>query len=571
MAQLSALMSAGVVAAGVSAALIAGIDTASADTGSKTRGAAASSADGADRGPRRTDDTAADSGGSDSSNQSDPADADTDTDSADQAEESGDEGAPDGSVDDTDDTADADADDADDAELPDTDSDDAVAPQEPDVTEPAPPSDTAAEPTSAVTEPEQGDGPADTAGEPPAAADDAHIAVPVDSSAAQRVSTALSAPTAVASPPSRTFQDVVQSLMMEIIGAAVRFVSGPPVVPPGSNVTVRSSRLEITEGRSVRADWYYPDAAEPPQRLIYLQHGYLGIGPMYSYTAAWLAERTNSIVVAPTLSSNRYVRDGFWLGDDQVYRATAELLLGDRDALTDSAVAAGFARKYGTDAALPESFMLVGHSLGAGVAAGAAGYYADAVIASGATNRLAGIITLDGAPPADVLPEALDKLDSLGAYIPVLELGAPRDGETRRVDEALNGHRPGHFNGVVLDGGQHLDSMQGGSWLIQYVSYLYQGFPTEQNKSAAQTLIAGWVNDIFAGTIDPSTGACGGDDCDGIYGEPGQAVSVATPQGPATGVVIGVPAAPTSTEFRPLSVSSLVSARSTAVRLTVDV
>ena len=38
---------------------------------------------------------------------------------------------------------------------------------------------------------------------------------------------------------------------------------------------------------------------------------------------------------------------------------------------------------------------MVGHSLGAGVAAGAAGYYADAVIASGATNRLAGIVLLD--------------------------------------------------------------------------------------------------------------------------------------------------------------------------------
>ena len=74
---------------------------------------------------------------------------------------------------------------------------------------------------------------------------------------------------------------------------------------------------------------------------------------------------------------------------------------------------------------------------------------ADAVIASGATSRLAGIVLLDGAPPGDVLPVALDKLEGLGAYIPVLELGAPRDSGPRRVDEALNGHRPGHFNGLV--------------------------------------------------------------------------------------------------------------------------
>ena len=387
---------------------------------------------------------------------------------------------------------------------------------------------------------------------------------------AKRVSAAIAAPTALAAPEPRTLQEVIQSLVTEIIGAAIRFVAGPPTVPPGVNVTVRTSRLEITEGRFVRADWYYPDGDELPERFIYLQHGYRGVGPMYSYTASWLAERTNSIVVVPTLSSNPYVRDGFWLGDDQVYRATAALLLGDRDALTASAVAAGFAKRYGADAALPDRFTLVGHSLGAGVVAGTAGYYAEAVIASGAVNQLAGVITLDGAPPGSVLADALDKLDGLGTYIPVIELGAPReDGSPRRVDAALNEARPGHFNGVILDNGQHLDSMQGGSRAIQLISYLNQGFPTEQNKSAAQTLIAGWINDIFAGRIDASTGACAGVSCTGIYGEPGEAVSVATPVGPATGVVIGTSVAPVTTEFRPLSVISLLSSRSTSLRLAI--
>lgn len=563
MAQLSAWMGAGVVAAGVSAALIAGADAASADTGSDTAGASASAS--ADSG----DDTAAEAGSTDSlgesdADETDDAAEDTDTDAADEAD-----------VDvDVDEEADAVVDDGD---VPESDghakttkrSADARS-AEYDVTEPTTADGTVSEPVavdetaSDATETESAQSSAD---ELSPVADDPSVAA--DPSASQRVSQTLDAPTALAAAPTRTLQDVFQSLMMEIIGAAVRFVSGPPVVPPGSKVTVRSSRLEIEDGRYVRADWYYPEGDETPDRLIYLQHGYLGIGPMYSYTAAWLAERTNSIVVAPTLSSNRYVKDGFWLGDDQVYRATAALLLGDRDALTASAVAAGLARKYGADAALPDRFTLVGHSLGAGVAAGAAGYYAEAVIAGGATNHLAGIITLDGAPPGSVLSEALDKLEGLGAYIPVLELGAPRDGETRRVDEALNGHRPGHFNGVVLDGGEHLDAMQGGSWLIQLVSYLYQGFPTEQNKAAAQTLIAGWINDIFAGRIDPSTGACEGAGCAGIYGDPGQSVAIATPEGPATGVVIGTPAAPTTTEFLPPSVSSLLASRSTAVRLAV--
>lgn len=565
MAQLSAWMGAGVVAAGMSAALIAGADTASAETGSDAAGASASAS--AERGDDAADET--DRTDSPPQDEADGADAEGAEDADEVEDEVEDEVKVGPSEQEEDDAELSDADDDDGASplddgdtATDSTSEDA-APVDDEVSEPI----IADEAPAVVPEAEPAKGlPSEQS---PVAGDLAQPLAAGDSSATQRVSATLDPPAALAAPPARTLQDVFQSLMMEIIGAAVRFVSGPPVVPPGSKVTVRSSRLEIEDGRYIRADWYYPEGTETPERFIYLQHGYLGIGPMYSYTAAWLAERTNSIVVAPTLSSNRYVKDGFWLGDDQVYRATAALLLGDRDALTASAVAAGFAKKYGADAELPDRVTLVGHSLGAGVAAGAAGYYADAVIASGATSHLAGIITLDGAPPGTVLSEALDKLDGLGAYIPVLELGAPRDGETRRVDAALNGHRPGHFNGVVLDGGQHLDAMQGGSFLIQLVSYLYQGFPTEQNKSAAQTLIAGWINDIFAGRIDSSTGACDGDGCAGIYGGPGQTVAVATPEGPATGVVIGTPAAPARTEFQPLSVGSLPSTRSSALRLVI--
>ncbi|BBX67464.1 alpha/beta hydrolase [Mycolicibacterium psychrotolerans] len=547
MAQLSAWMGAGVVAAGVSAALIAGADTASADTGSDTAGATASTSDTTDRGPRASGDAAGESDSADAS--STPQDTDTDTD-AEEAEDADVDEAPDAAEEDVDSDADAGTDsdsttdsasDRDHDAAIDGSSDDeqAVEDDTPELTD-------RDDPGSVDPQPPRPEGSAEEQSASPITPTRPRPVSATNMIAAQRVVAAFTTPTAfttpavLAAPEPRTLQEVIQSLVTELIGAAIRFVAGPPVVPPGVNVTVRSSRLEITEGRFVRADWYYPEGDELPERFIYLQHGYRGVGPMYSYTASWLAERTNSIVVVPTLSSNPYVRDGFWLGDDQVYRATAALLLGDRDALTASAVAAGFARKYGSDAALPDRFTLVGHSLGAGVVAGTAGYYADAVIAGGAVNQLAGVITLDGAPPGSVLADALDKLDGLGAYIPVIELGAPReDGSPRRVDEALNGHRPGHFNGVVLDNGQHLDSMQGGSRAIQLISYLNQGFPTEQNKSAAQTLIAGWINDIFAGRIDPSTGACQGSSCAGIYGEPGEALSVATPVGTATGVVIG--------------------------------
>ena len=580
MAQLSAWMGAGVVAAGVSAALIAGADAAAADTGSSdTAGATAGTSETTERGPRASEDTAGGSDSEDASSDTKDADAeadadedgdtDTDADTNTDADEDDIDEAPDVSEEDADADADTETDSGsdstpvrDDEEAADSSSDDAPAveddaPELTDGDEPTPSAPPAAEPASSTDEKSA---PSST----PTSAPASNVV------AAKRVSAAFATPAALAAPEPRTLQEVLQSLVTEFIGAAIRLVAGPPTVPPGVNVTVRTSRLEITEGRFVRADWYYPEGDELPERFIYLQHGYRGVGPMYSYTASWLAERTNSIVVVPTLSSNPYVRDGFWLGDDQVYRATAALLLGDRDALTASALAAGFAKRYGADAALPDRFTLVGHSLGAGVVAGTAGYYAEAIIESGAVNQLAGVITLDGAPPGTVLADALDKLDGLGTYIPVIELGAPReDGSPRRVDAALNEHRPGHFNGVILDNGQHLDSMQGGSKAIQLISYLNQGFPTEQNKSAAQTLIAGWINDIFAGRIDSSTGACEGAGCAGIYGQPGAAVSIETPVGPATGVVIGTSAAPVTTVFRPLSVVSLLSSRSTSLRLAV--
>ncbi|MGV0815275.1 hypothetical protein ABQF34_25235 [Mycolicibacterium boenickei] len=371
---------------------------------------------------------------------------------------------------------------------------------------------------------------------------------------------AQTSPVLATAAPALSLPEQIQSIVFDFVGVAVTAIAGPPVVPAGSDVTVRSSSLEITEGRTVPADWYYPEGDEPPERIILLQHGFLGVSAMYSYTAANLAERTNSVVVVPTYSSNRFVRDEFWLGDDQVYRATAELFLGDREALTASAQAAGYAGKYGADVPLPETFVLVGHSLGAGVVAGAAGYYADAIKSTGAENHLAGVVLLDGAPPENVLPDALVKLDGLGTYVPVMELGAPK--EIRRVDAALIAHRPDMFNGVVLADGQHLDAMQGGSPLIQLLSYLFYGFSTGPNKAASQTLITGWVDDMFAGRIDASTGTCEGVDCSGIYGEPGQILNLPTPAGPTSAVVIGGSApTPVTTEFQPMLATALVAPR----------
>jgi hypothetical protein len=57
-------------------------------------------------------------------------------------------------------------------------------------------------------------------------------------------------------------------------------------------------------GYDVPADWYFPTGPDPPQGVIWLQHGFLAQGPWYSTTAATLAKKTNSIVVAPSITSN---------------------------------------------------------------------------------------------------------------------------------------------------------------------------------------------------------------------------------------------------------------------------
>ncbi|WP_102141861.1 hypothetical protein [Mycobacterium hubeiense] len=345
-----------------------------------------------------------------------------------------------------------------------------------------------------------------------------------------------SAPKAAAAPPELPSPvEVIGSLVFNVYGAVIKVAVGPPKLPPGSTVTVKSSTLEVADGHVVPADWYYPAGDEPPERMIYLQHGFLASGPMYSYTAAYLAEATNSVVVAPSLTSNPYARDSLWLGGDGMHRAVADLFVGDREALTQSALAAGYAEQYGLDpatAVLPRRVALVGHSLGGGLVAGVAGYMVD----NGTADDLVGVILLDGVPPDGVLPSALTKLAAYekrtGRYIPVREIGAPpnnfNSGST--VNEDLAAARPDRFNGVVLVDGTHMDGMQGGNPLIQFAAYLVAGFPTAQNPPAVQELAVTWLDDWFQGR----TGV--GDDL-----VPGSTIEIETPKGTARGIVIGQP------------------------------
>jgi pimeloyl-ACP methyl ester carboxylesterase len=326
-------------------------------------------------------------------------------------------------------------------------------------------------------------------------------------------SSTMMAPTAAAA-QAPSLINVIGTLIFNLYAFATRVFGGPPVVPPGSTVSVRQSTLEIDcgDGYVVPADWYIPAGAEeqPPTRMIYLQHGFLAAGPWYSYTAATLAEQTNSIVVAPSLTSNFFACDACWLGAAPMQRAVANLFLDDNPALAESALAAGYT------GALPDRVVLVGHSLGGGLVAAAAGYMVD----NETIDRLAGVIMLDGVGMNDAVPTALDKVPDA---LPIYQLGAPSYfwNQFGAASDALVQAREGDFVGFVLAGGSHVDAMQGGNGLIQFSQQLVAGFSQPQNVEAAKILMVGWINEMFGGL-------------DGIHAEPGEVITIDTPAGQAT-------------------------------------
>ncbi|CAN5189536.1 hypothetical protein BH11ACT6_BH11ACT6_60620 [soil metagenome] len=359
----------------------------------------------------------------------------------------------------------------------------------------------------------------------------------------------------------------VGSAVFNLIGAIVQAADGPPVVPAElrDSIRVSSSTLVISPGNEVAADWYYPTHGQPT-RMIYLQHGVLASGPMYSYTAAYLAERTNSVVVATTITSNPFAEGGLWLGGDNMHNAVAQLFLDeDRTALNASLTTATL--RAGTPTLdVPTEFLLVGHSLGGGFAPGVAGHYAEGLVArradgKDAPNHLAGAVLLDAVPFTPIMPNAMARLKQLEQsndgdprdYIPVYEIHAPVNflNSTSTVVPELTAARPGKFNGVVIRGGVHMDGMLGGNPLIQAAAYLVAGFPQPQNPPAVQLLMAGWINDMFAEAIDPVTGRCL-EDCDGIYGAPGSTVVIpsGTSHGNASAVVLDSGSLPAVTATR---------------------
>jgi pimeloyl-ACP methyl ester carboxylesterase len=313
--------------------------------------------------------------------------------------------------------------------------------------------------------------------------------------------------------------NVVGSVVLNMLGVALQVFEGPPVLPRGSTVTVRTSSLTMPDtGQTVSADWYFPNNGDTPTRLIYFQHGFLANSAMYSYTIATLAQQTDSIVVAPSLSSNFLDPKADWIGGTTMQRSVADLFAGNRSALTASASTAA-----GQPITLPMEFVLVGHSLGGGLVTAAAGD----MVANGAIAHLAGVVLLDGVDLNNAAPIALAKLTGVN-YRPVEDISSEPYvwNHYGVMGKELQAARPGQFNGVMLVGGRHIDAMRGGNPLVQFGEYVVAGFSQHQNTAAERVLAAGWINDMFTGQHN------------GIYAAPQQSVQIPTSGGTATAIAL---------------------------------
>ncbi|MGZ8802539.1 MAG: hypothetical protein ACXWZL_07995, partial [Mycobacterium sp.] len=341
------------------------------------------------------------------------------------------------------------------------------------------------------------------------------------------VPTTTSAPVAAAAhhPPSPI--NVIGTVIYNVIAFALRLFDPPPVIPPGSTVTMGRSTLAIPCGcgQNVDARWYFPD--EKPVGVIYLQHGLFRSDANMSALAVQLAERTNSIVVTPTVSSNFFDANGCWINGDPMHQAVATLFTDpQRAALGASATAAAIDAGRllpGESLILPDQFVLAGHSAGGNLVSAVAGYVAED---PAALSELRGVVMLDGVDRDNAIGIGVAKLPEA---VPVYQLASDCSlcNAFGSGTKALEQARPDSFVGVRLTHSSHVDAEGPSSGLL---AGLACGYSKSRNVDAVQIIAAGWINDAFNQNQD-----------DGLYGLAGQEIPVATDHGTATAVVLWKP------------------------------
>jgi hypothetical protein len=278
-----------------------------------------------------------------------------------------------------------------------------------------------------------------------------------------------------------------------------------------TGVKVGFSFLDIPVGPfgyDAPTHWYFPteaDGSVQADGVIYLQHGFGAIGWFYNDLATQLAQRTDSIVVVPTVSSIP-LPGGAWLNGAPMQEAVASLFLGSEPALNISANQAGY---LGT---LPVDFMMTGHSAGGGLATAAGGDYVADLGPNPTDNHLLGVVMFDGVSTSSSDFEAsIAELKTLD--IPDYVVAAPPQAWNAfgATTNELVSLYPDQFVGVELVNGSHVDSMLGGKPLVDFVSQLVTKFSPPGNTAAVYTLASGWINDIYlgAGPTDPVYGVYG--------------------------------------------------------------
>ena len=288
---------------------------------------------------------------------------------------------------------------------------------------------------------------------------------------------------------------------------AAAAVIADPLLPVATNgvtgVQVGHSRLEIPGafiGNTVAADWYFPTQADgtvDAQGVIWLQHGFGARNIFYSALSTDLAQRTNSIVVAPNLSSLPFTFSGGCLICSTSQQAVADVFLDPtRGALVTSAQDAGYT---GDVSELLGAFVLAGHSAGGGFAtATAADYVAEGSDVQDA--QLLGVLMFDGVSNGTFDGTFDDQIAAL-ADIPIYQIAAPAQAWNNfgATTNQLLAARPGVFNGAVLVGGSHVDSMLGVNPIIDFVLQLVTGFSPAGSTAAVYNLSNGWINDLYVG------------------------------------------------------------------------
>jgi lipocalin len=283
------------------------------------------------------------------------------------------------------------------------------------------------------------------------------------------------------------------------IGSLVGFQPGPAVnngsngltaaVAPqfGNGVTgvrAAASTLGIPAGPRgfvTSADWYFPTQANgrvSANGLVWLQRGERGDTAAFAALAAQIAGQTNSIVVAPAISSFEIpTQPGSFLGGAALQQAVADMMLGDRGALAVSATAAGY------QGVLPMPILLTGQLTGGGFAAAVAALTVD----NGAAADLAGVVMIDGVASPRQFAPVVDQLVSMD--IPLYQIASPPQAANNwgSTTEQLVALLPDRFVGVQFDDASPLD--------------------------AVSTLATGWINDIYGG-FGPTNPFYG------IYGSP---------------------------------------------------